>query len=140
MIPKIFASVQTIFLEKWPWKKTITPPPKKYFQQVVDRCEKFRKSVQDSPLKICFNDTQKKPFQYLQHVLFKEKDDAAALLVGEMGRGRDFYDKVKISETSRSTSSLVKQSLMTKTLREGNSHYFDLRVFKNILPSVPPTQ
>ena len=71
---------------------------KKYFQQVVDRCEKFRKSVQDSPLKICFNDTQKKPFQYLQHVLLKEKADAAALLVGEMGRGRDFYDKVRINE------------------------------------------
>ena len=70
----------------------------KYFQQVVHRSEKFRKSVQDSPLKICFNDTQKKPFQYLQHVLLKEKADAAALLVGEMGRGRDFYDKVRISE------------------------------------------
>ena len=68
---------------------------KKYFQQVVDRCEKFRKNVHDSPLKICFNDTQKKPFQYLQHVLLKHKADAAALLVGEMGRGRDFYDKVR---------------------------------------------
>ena len=67
---------------------------KKYFQQVVDRCEKFRKNVHDSPLKICFNDTQKKPFQYLQHVLLKKGDVAAALLVGEMGRGRDFYDKV----------------------------------------------
>jgi hypothetical protein len=27
-------------------------------------------------------------------VLLKEGDVAAALLVGEMGRGRDFYDKV----------------------------------------------
>jgi hypothetical protein len=68
---------------------------KKYFQQVVDRSEKFRKSVHESHLKICFNDTQKKPFQYLQHVILKlENADAAALLVGEMGRGRDFYDKV----------------------------------------------
>ena len=95
---------------------------KKYFQQVVDRCEKFRKSVQDSPLKICFNDTQKKPFQYLQHVLLKEKADAAALLVGEMGRGRDFYDKVKINERTCSTNFLVKQSLIAKILMGGNSH------------------
>ena len=72
------------------------PAAKKYFQQVVDRCEQFRKSVQDSPLKICFNDTQKKPFQYLQHVLLKEEADNAALFVGEMGRGRDFYDKVRV--------------------------------------------
>jgi hypothetical protein len=74
---------------------------KKYFQQVVDRSEKFRKSVHESPLKICFNDTQKKPFQYLQHVLLKEKADAAALLVGEMGRGRDFYDKVRFQGVIR---------------------------------------
>ena len=68
---------------------------KKYFQQVVHRCEQYRKNVHDSPLKICFNDTQKKPFQYLQHVLLKEEAYAAALLVGEMGRGRDFYDRVR---------------------------------------------
>ena len=66
----------------------------KYFQEVVDRCEKLRKSVHESSLKICFNDTQKKPFQYLQHVLLKNGAETAALLVGEMGRGRDFYDKV----------------------------------------------
>ncbi|XP_028418090.1 tetratricopeptide repeat protein 28-like [Dendronephthya gigantea] len=73
----------------------------KFFQQVIDRCEKFRKSVQDTPLKICFNDTQKKPFQYLQHVLLREKADADALLVGEMGRGRDFYDKVIKEDQSK---------------------------------------
>lgn len=70
---------------------------KEYFQQVVNRCEKFRMSVQNTPLKICFNDTQKKPFQYLQHVLLREKADADALLVAEMGRGRDFYDKVFVT-------------------------------------------
>lgn len=69
------------------------PKAKKYLEQVVQRCDSLRKSVQESPLKICFNDTQKKPYQYLQHVLLEEGAEDEALLVGEKGRARDFYDK-----------------------------------------------
>ena len=76
---------------------------RKYFEQVVDRCEKYRKNVHDSPLKICFNDTQKKPFQYLQYVLLNDDAHAAALFVGEMGRGRDFFDKVRSDSVSTKT-------------------------------------
>ncbi|XP_028411522.1 tetratricopeptide repeat protein 28-like [Dendronephthya gigantea] len=91
---------------------------KAYFQEVVNRCEKFRKSVQDTPLKICFNDTQKKPFQYLQHVLLKEKADADALLVGEMGRGRDFYDKVIKEDQSKQLNTATALLELAKTNKQ----------------------
>ena len=68
---------------------------KKYFMQVIERCETLRKRIQDSPVKITFNDTQRKPFQYLQHVMLEENKQIEALVVAEKGRGRDFFDKVQ---------------------------------------------
>ena len=70
------------------------PEAKGYLQQVIERCVSLRESVKDSSLKITFNDTQKKPYQYLQHVLLEEGAKEDALLVAEKGRARDFYDKV----------------------------------------------
>ena len=68
---------------------------KMHFKAVIPSCEDLRKSIQDSPFKITFNDTQRKPFQYLQHVMLEEGKEMDALDVAERGRGRDFYDKVE---------------------------------------------
>ena len=68
---------------------------KKHLMEVIKRCETLRKSIQDSPTKITFNDTQRKPFQYLQHVLLEEGKEMEALAVAEQGRGRDFFDKTE---------------------------------------------
>ena len=70
------------------------PEARRYLRQVIERCESLRRSVQDSSLKITFHETQRKPYQYLQHVLLEEGAKEDALLIGEMGRARDFYDKV----------------------------------------------
>ena len=43
----------------------------KQFIEVIKRCETLRKRIQDSPIKITFNDTQRKPYQYLQHILLE---------------------------------------------------------------------
>ena len=68
---------------------------KKHLIEVIKRCETLRKSIQDSPIKITFNDTQRKPVQYLQHVLLEEGKEMEALAVAEKGRGRDFFDKTE---------------------------------------------
>ena len=68
---------------------------KKHLMEVIKRCETLRRSIQDSPTKITFNDTQRKPFQYLQHVLLEEGKEMEALAVAEQGRGRDFFDKTE---------------------------------------------
>lgn len=75
-----------------------------HLKRVVERCKLFRKNVKDSLLKICFNDTQSKPYQYLQHVLLARDAREEALLVGETGRGRDFYDKVTAQDGKGSVS------------------------------------
>ena len=72
------------------WKEA-----KKHLIEVIKRCETLRKSIQDSPIKITFNDTQRKPVQYLQHVLLEEGKEMEALVVAEKGRGRDFFDKTE---------------------------------------------
>ena len=46
-------------------------------------------------MKITFNDTQRKPFQCLQHVMLEEGKKLEALVVAEKGRGRDFFDKIE---------------------------------------------
>ena len=68
---------------------------RKHLMEVIKRCETLRKSIQDSPIKITFNDTQRKPFQYLQHVMLEGKKEVEALAVAEKGRGRDFFDKIE---------------------------------------------
>ena len=67
----------------------------KQFMEATKRCEMLRKRIQDSPMKITFNDTQRKPFQYLQHVLLEQDKKLEALVVAEKGRGRDFCDKTE---------------------------------------------
>ena len=62
---------------------------------VIERCEILRKSIQDSQTKITFNDTQRKPFQLLQHVMLENNNTIEALAVAEKGRGRDFFDKIE---------------------------------------------
>jgi tetratricopeptide (TPR) repeat protein len=68
---------------------------RKQFMEVIKRCEMLRKKIQDSPTKITFNDTQRKPFQCLQHALLEEGKKLEALVVAEKGRGRDFFDKIE---------------------------------------------
>jgi tetratricopeptide (TPR) repeat protein len=68
---------------------------RKQLMAVIGRCETLRKSIQDSPIKITFNDTQRKPFQLLQHVMLEEGKEMEALAVAEKGRGRDFFDKTE---------------------------------------------
>lgn len=67
----------------------------KQFTEVIRRCEILRKRIQDSPIKITFNDTQRKPFQYLQHVMLECGKKMKALAIAEKGRGRDFFDKIE---------------------------------------------
>lgn len=97
---------------------------KGYLEQVVDRCESFRKSVNDSPLKICFNDTQQKPYQYLQYVLLQEKAKGEALLVGEKGRGRDFYDKFVRDEGEQSSYLNTPQDLLNLSKNKNEAVLF----------------
>ena len=65
-----------------------------YLQKVIQRCKRQRKSVEDSLLKISFNDKLTKPYQYLQYVYLEMEASKDALVIGEEGRGRDFYDKL----------------------------------------------
>ena len=88
------------------------PEARCYLQQVLERCGWLRKSVQDSSLKITFNDTQKKPYQYLQHVLLEEGAKEDALLVAEKGRARDFYDKVASEEGDQGDCLHTPQALL----------------------------
>ena len=67
----------------------------KQFTKVIKRCETLRKRIQDSPIKITFNDTQRKPFQYLQHVMLESDEKMKALVIAEKGRGRDYFDKIE---------------------------------------------
>ena len=67
---------------------------RKQLISVIERCETLRKRIEDSPIKITFNETQRKPFQCLQHVLCEEGKVMEALDVAEKGRGRDFFDKI----------------------------------------------
>ena len=67
----------------------------KQFTKVIKRCETLRKSIQDSPIKITFNNTQRKPYQYLQHVMLESGKKIEALVIAEKGRGRDYFDKIK---------------------------------------------
>ena len=68
----------------------------KQFTKVIKRCETLRKSIQDSPIKITFNDTQRKPYQYLQHVMLESGNkEMEALVIAEKGRGRDYFDKIE---------------------------------------------
>ena len=68
---------------------------KKQFEKTIKRCEMLRKRIQDSRAKIIFNETQRKPFQYLQHVLLEQDKKLEALVVAEKGRARDFCDKTE---------------------------------------------
>ncbi|XP_046853314.1 tetratricopeptide repeat protein 28-like [Xenia sp. Carnegie-2017] len=67
----------------------------KLLRQVIDRCEGLRKSIDDSLTKITFNQTQRKPYQLLQHVLIQSGNVMEALLVAEKGRARDFFDRIE---------------------------------------------
>ena len=67
----------------------------KQFMKVIKRCETLRKRIQDSPIKITFNDTQRKPFQYLQLVMLENGEKMKALAIAEKGRGRDYFDKIE---------------------------------------------
>lgn len=67
----------------------------KLLRQVIDRCEGLRKSIKDSLTKITFNQTQRKPYQLLQHVLMQSGKVMEALLVAEKGRARDFFDRIE---------------------------------------------
>ena len=58
------------------------------------RCKRQGKSVKDSLLKISFNDKLKKPYQYLQYAYLEMEAKKDALVIGEEGRARDFYDKL----------------------------------------------
>ena len=67
----------------------------KHFMEAIKRCETLRKRIQDSPIKITFNDTQRKPYQYLQHVMLESGKKMEALIIAEKGRGRDYFDKIE---------------------------------------------
>ena len=71
-------------------------------REVINRSKHQRQRVKDSLLKIPFNDTQTRPYQYLQHVHLQEGSESAlaeALAVAEEGRARDFYDKLVEDES-----------------------------------------
>jgi tetratricopeptide (TPR) repeat protein len=63
-------------------------------QRVIQRCKRQGKSVKDSLLKISFNDKLTKPYQYLQYAYLEMEAPKDALVIGEEGRARDFYDKL----------------------------------------------
>ena len=66
----------------------------KCLQEVIQRCKRQGKSVKDSLLKISFNDKLTEPYQYLQYVYLEMEARKDALVIGEEGRARDFYDKL----------------------------------------------
>ncbi|CAB4037461.1 tetratricopeptide repeat [Paramuricea clavata] len=85
--PDYWLALQHISGKKW--KDAV-----KCLQGVIQRCKRQGKSVSDSLLKISFNDKLTKPYQYLQYAYLEMEATKDALVIGEEGRARDFYDKL----------------------------------------------
>ena len=92
----------------------------KCLQGVIKRCKRQGKSVKDSLLKISFNDKLTKPYQYLQYAYLEMGATEDALVIGEEGRARDFYDELidkndNVVESSPNPEDLLKISMVQNT-------------------------
>ena len=84
----------------------------KHLHAVIQRCQRQRKSVKDSLLKIPFNEKLTKPYQYLQYVHLEGNAIKDALFIGEEGRARDFYDHLVDGNENVAASTLNPEELL----------------------------
>ena len=87
---------------------------------VIQKCKRQRRSVKDSLLKISFNEKLTEPYQFLQYAYLEMEAIEDALVIGEEGRARDFYDKLidkseDVAESSPNPEDLLKISKVHNT-------------------------